>query len=480
MKSLLKIGIHLVLLTSLFLFASCSKKLVPQAPQLSQTDFKLDSLPDSEFNIPIQVNLKPIYAAAEKNINTVYTSANWPNDWITEDCATRYKYHFRRGPLQFKASGLSLSLGFTGYYQIIGSTRACVGGSVLSPWTPACRCGFEEGERKVSVAFNNSISLSPDYKIRLSIQRMEPVALDKCSVCFWGQDITPVVLNGLKEELDLAKKAIEDSFSVVDLKPKFNEVWKTMNEPFGLYGLGWLHLNPKQFRINNIYAKNDSLNIFLGLSARPIISLEKSKEINPPLPNLGPLNMKTGFSIFLDAVLNYDSLSNLVTQRLKNQQFDFNKGPVKKIFIINEIQLYGEHNEKLVIKIKFGGTDEGIVYLTGQPVYDNASRQMEIKNLDFDLRTKDLLVKSAGWLFNRKILSEVQKYSVFDLGAYIDSAKTTLNSQLNQQIMKGVFSYGIVNKIDLLGIYPLKKHLVIRSNLGGNLTIKVASIDFSL
>jgi hypothetical protein len=471
---------YFFLLTAALFFVSCSKKLVPETPLLAHTDFKLDSLPNSEFNIPIQVNLKPVYAVAEKNIDTVFTSPNWPIDWITEDCGTRYKYHFRRGPLQFRASGLSLNLGFTGYYQIIGSTRACVNGVVLSPWTPACRCGFDEGERKVSVAFNNSISLSPDYKIRLSIRRMEPVAQDKCSVCFWGQDITPVVLNGLKEELDLSKKAIEDSFSIVDLKQKFKEVWQKINEPFNLYGLGWLQINPQQFRINNLFAKNDSLNVFLGLSARPVIRLEKPKPTNTVLPNLGPFNTNSGFNIFLDAVLNYDSLSRLASLRLKDQRFDFSKGPVKKIFIIRDIHLYGEHNEKLVIKINFGGTDEGVVYLTGKPVYDTATKKMEIKNLDFDLRTKDLLVKSAGWLFNRRILNEVQKHTVFDLGAYIDSAKTTLNKQLNTELIKGIFSYGAVDDIKLLGLYPLKEHLVIRSNLSGNLTIKVSSIDFSL
>lgn len=106
-----------------------------------------------------------------------------------------------------KVSGMSMNLGFTGYYKIIGSTRVCVSGTVISPWTPACRCGFgSEGERRVNVSFTNSLSIQPDYKVKLGIVRNEPQPLDKCEVCFWGQDITKQVMKGLIAELDASKK----------------------------------------------------------------------------------------------------------------------------------------------------------------------------------------------------------------------------------------------------------------------------------
>lgn len=473
----IKDWIILILISSL---NSCSKNLVPEKPVLSDTEFKLDSLPFSEFNIPVQVNLRPVYAMAEKSIEQEFNSPNWPNDWIQPDCATRYKYRFRRGPLQFRASGLSLALGFTGNYQIIGSTRACVGGTILSPWTPPCSCGFEEGERRVNVSFNNSIAFMNDYKVRLNIETMEPVPVDKCNICFWGQDITKTVMNSLKEELELAKQAIDDSFGTVDLAPRFREIWNQLNKPINLAGLGWLQVNPQQFRLNNLFARNDSLNLFLGLAARPVIRLNKPDVITKPLPILGPFKTNTGFNIFLDAVLNYDSLSNILTNKLRDQQYEFDKGPVKKLFIVKKIQLIGQDNEKLVIRLDFEGSDKGTIYLTGKPVYDAEKRIMQFSQLDFDIRTKDFLVKSAGWLFNKKILNEIQRYSIYDLGSYIDSSMVTINQQLNREIMPGIKSLGKMNQLVLLGLYPLKDNLVIRSNISGDLTIKVESIGFSL
>ena len=87
---------------------SCSKKIIADKPSLPRTDFKMDSLPESEINIPIQVNLRPLYLMAEKSVDTAFFSPNWPDGWVQDGCDTRYKYRFRRGPLQVKTVGPSL------------------------------------------------------------------------------------------------------------------------------------------------------------------------------------------------------------------------------------------------------------------------------------------------------------------------------------------------------------------------------------
>ncbi|MES1218547.1 MAG: DUF4403 family protein [Bacteroidota bacterium] len=464
----------------LFLLSSCSHKINPERPVLSQTNFKLDSLPNSEINIPIQVSLKPFYEMAEKTVDTVFTSPNYPEDWVQEGCDTRYKYEFRRGPLQMKASGTSLNLGFRGYYKIIGSTRVCVRGTVISPWTPPCKCGFNETERQVNVSFSNSVTVSPDYKVKINIKRNEPQALDKCEVCFWGQDITKDVLKGIANELDAAKEDMEVSYGTIDLRSRFQQLWDQLNKVYNIYGLGWLQMNPQKIRINNLFVQNDSLNVFLGLSAKPVISFEKPASVSTIVPNIASFSKMQGFNIFADALLNYDSLTNILNQQVAGKQFDIDKGPVKKTFIIKECKLYGSGNEKLIIKVNFTGTESGVIYFTGKPLYNKETHILELADLDFDIRSKNALLKVADWLFSKKISSGIGRYAKFDLSAYIDTAKINLNQQLNQEWIKGIRSYGNINTIDLSGIYPLSKSLVIRTNCTGNLSVKVESVNFSL
>ena len=476
----MKKGGNVICFLVLLFMVSCSHKINPERPLLAYTPFKLDSLPDSEINIPIQINLKPVYTMAESQVDTLFTSPGYPDGWVQNGCETRYKYSFRRSPLQMSASGLSLNLGFTGYYKIIGSTRACVASAAVTPWTAPCRCGYDEPERRVNVSFSNSMAILPDYKVRMTIKRNEPEALDKCEVCFWGQDITGQVLNGLKTELDFAKAELEKNYGLIDLKPRFQQLWNYLNQPYNIYDMGWLQVNPQRIKINNLYAKDDSLYVYLGLSARPVIGFEKPVAQTSAIPSIGNIGRREGFSIFLDALLNYDSLSNIVNRHVANKEFDFNKGPVKKKFIIRDCQLYGTGNEKLIIKVNFSGTDNGVFYLTGKPVYTKETRILEIKDIDFDIKSKDALLKTSEWLFSRRIINEISRNTRFDLNEYIDTAKVRINEQLNQEWIPGISSAGLIDEIDLIGIYPLNHSLVIRSNCSGHLSVKVESIDFSL
>lgn len=470
------ISVLATILFSVIFYSSCSRKIIPDKPFLSQTNFRFDSLPESEINIPVQLNLKPVYSLAEKNIDTIFTSPNWPEDWVTMDCATRYKYYFRRGPLQLAASGQSLHIGFLGYYKIIGSTRVCAGSAVLSPWTPPCRCGFEEGERRVKVNFINTVSVLPDYKVKMSIKRLEPEPMDPCQVCFFGADITSQVMKGMKDELDLAKKAMEDSFGIVDLKPIVQQLWNKLTPSYNLYGLGWLQLNPQKIRLNNLFARKDSLNVYLGLTARPVIRFEKPMTGTTLVPGLSDFSHYPGFNIFLDAVLNYDSLSTLLNNKIKDKRFEL-EGKGNKYVIIKDSRIYGTGSEKMIIKIWFAGSNEGIAYFTGKPVYDEEKRQIEIREIDFDVKTKNLLLKTADWLFSRRITNEIGKYAKFDLSGYVDSAKLLMNQHLNREWIRGVKSTGLMENLTIIGFYPLSDHLIIRSNASGSLAVKVDAID---
>ncbi len=472
-------GILLFISVLCFNFVN-SQKINPANPDLSPENFRLDSLPNSEINIPIQISLKPVYQLAEKSVDTLFTSAGYPDGWVQEGCDIRYKYVFRRSPLEMKAIGTSLHLGFTGYYKIVGSTRVCVGGTVVSPWTPPCRCGFNEGERKVKVSFNNTLGFQPDFKVKLAVKRNEPEPQDKCEVCFWGQDITKQVMKGLTTELDLAKADLDKNYGTVDLKPRFQQVWDQLNKVYNLYGLGWLQINPQSIRINNLYALNDSLNLFLGLSAKPSISFERPVEKSSWVPNISVYGKRPGFNIFLDAVLSYDSLSAIINQKVKGLEYSFKKGFVRKKFVIEECKIYGGGFEKLIIKVNFSGTNNGVIYLVGKPVYKKDSRSIEVEDIDFDIKSKNVLLGSADWLFDKKITKEISKAAKFELSSYIDTAKVTINQQLNQEWRKGIRSYGNINEINLIGIYPMQKHLVLRSNCEGSLSMKVESIDFSL
>jgi len=460
-----------LLLLVWFTAASCF------AQSQTPTGIKIDSLPESQIDIPIQINLKPIYGLAESNVDTVFTSPGYPDDWIQSDCATRYKYHFRRSPLSMNMNGTTLSLAFMGYYQIVGSTRACASGTVLSPWTPACKCGFDEPERRVNVSFTSTFKLQRNYVLNSTIVRNEPKPIDKCSVCFWGQDITDEVIKGLKDELDASKRSMDSAYGKFNLGPYMQQAWNMLNEVYAIPGAGYFSLHPKKIRMENIYAKNDLLNINIGISATPVISFAKPEVEHSMVPALANGNSPGGFNIYLEAALQYDSLSNVLNGYLVNRRFDVGEGVFKKHIIIQHTTVTGDENGNMNIKADFTGSFDGTAYFIGKPVYNAEKRSIEVQNLDYDLKTKNLFLKTAKWLFSQKILNELKHYTSFDLAQYYDTASKTMNDWLNREWTKGIKGNGAVTDLKLTSVYALPQHLLIRSNCVGKLNVIVSELN---
>jgi hypothetical protein len=440
----------------------------------------IDSLPESRIDIPLKINLKPVYVIAEKNVDTVFTSPNYPNAWVQSDCTTRYKYRFRRSHLQMTMNGTTLNLGFTGYYQIIGSTRACAGNTVLSPWTPSCRCGFDEPERKVKIGFISTFSLLPNHTLLTRITRNEPKAQDKCEVCFWGQDVTNSVMNGIKAELDLSKKAMEDSFGKFNLRPYMQRAWNMLGEVHYLPGVGYFSLNPKSLRMNQINAKNDLLNINIGLTATPRVSFAKTETIPSLIPDLETTANPGGFNVFLEAALQYDSLSKIMNGMMRDKKFDVSEGLFKKTIVIKETAVSGDEAGNLRIMVNFTGSFNGTVFLTGKPGYNEEKKSIEVQDLDYDLQSKNLFLKTAKWLFNKRIIGEIKKYSSIELTQYYQQAGSSLNEWLNKEWMPGIKGSGMVQELNLISVQALPQHLLIRSNCQGKLSVEVTQINIGL
>ncbi|HEY6954841.1 MAG TPA: DUF4403 family protein [Flavisolibacter sp.] len=460
-----------------FLFLATVLALKSFSQDKTSSGIKIDSLPESQIDIPIQINLRPIYALAEKNVDTVFTSPNYPDGWVQSDCATRYKYHFRRSPLTMSMNGTVLNLGFMGYYQIVGSTRACVNGAVLSPWTPACRCGFDEPERRVNVSFSSSFQLLPNYILNSRIVRNEPKPIDKCSVCFWGQDITTEVLNGLNDELDASKKSMDSAYGKFNLRPYMQQAWNMLSDVYAIPNVGYFSLHPNKLRMENINAKNDLLNISIGISATPVVSFEKQLYPISPVPNLTNTNNPGGFNIYLEAALQYDSLTNVLNGYLVNKKFDVGEGILKKHIIIQHTNVSGDDNGNMNISVDFTGSFDGKVDFVGKPVYNPEKKTIEVQNLDYDLKTKSILLNTAKWLFNQRIINELKSYTSFDLTQYYDTASKTLNDWLNREWTKGIRGNGSVTDLKLTSVYALPPHLLIRSNCIGKLNVVVSDLN---
>lgn len=462
----------------LLLSIACGRKNIAEKPAMLNTSLALDTLPLSDIDIPIRINLKPLYAIAEKTVQKEYTTPNYPRDFVVENCDSRYMYKFRRGPLQFSGQGNQLQFGFTGYYIIAGGQRICSGtGSdriPVTPWSPTCTCGLSEGERRVNVSFTAGMQITPSYHIIPAIKTNEPKPIDKCTVCFWGQDITQTIMDRLRAQLEESRKGMQDTMMKMDLRPQFQKVWDMLNAIQPVSNYGFLQINPQQIRVSQLSVDKDTLRLSLGISARPRMVQTRPVEIRTVIPDLSVGQNRRGFSIYTDALLNYDSLSNLLQTAMYKKRIDA-EGSGKYI-IVEKVQVYGSNSAMLNLKMQFSGSISGTFYLSGKPVYDQ--KQLRLENLDYDIQSKSMVVKTGEWLFNQRIMRELEKSTRFDVTAYEKMLLDKINAQFNREVYKSILMNGSVQHISIEKIYPFADQLVVRFSSRGDLEILVKELSF--
>ncbi|HET7898168.1 MAG TPA: DUF4403 family protein, partial [Flavisolibacter sp.] len=164
---------------------------------------------------------------------------------------------------------------------------------------------------------------------------------------------------------------------------------------------------------------------------------------------------------------------------LAGKRFDLTDGLLAQHIVVQQVSLAGNEEGKLLIKLDFTGSFNGTAFFAGKPTYNAAAQTLEVQDLDYDLQTKNLLLKTAKWLFNKKIESELKKASTISLSAYFETAQKALNTYLNQEWAKGIKGSGSVKDLHLVSAQALPQHLLIKTACSGNLSIQVSEPDLA-
>jgi len=127
----------------------------------------------------------------------------------------------------------------------------------------------------------------------------------------------------------------------------------------------------------------------------------------------------------------------------------------------------------LHIKVDFSGKKKGTIYLTGTPSFDAEKQRISFPDLEFDVKTKSALIKSAKWLFDKKITNMLRDAANMELSEYLDEFKVTVDESLNGEVDTGVWMNGAVDDIKIDYIYPREDALFMRISSKGTLGIKM-------
>jgi len=165
----------------------------------------------------------------------------------------------------------------------------------------------------------------------------------------------------------------------------------------------------------------------------------------------------------------YNSINKLLAQNLKGKEIQLKKEKIK----IDSVLILGATNQKLSFKVHFSGKRSGVMYFAGTPTFDKEKQIISFPDMDFDIETKNVLLKSATWLFDDLITSKIREFAVYDISKDLNSNKKMIEKELNRELDKGIRMETKLKSVRIDQIIPLKEELWIVTNLEGELGIKL-------
>ena len=257
----------------------------------------------------------------------------------------------------------------------------------------------------------------------------------------------------------------------MDIKFEANKAWKLLTEPIAIGNYGFLYANPNSIDIQELTFNSTYANIELALGLKPILTSNLQSNTTPKkeLPKLSKVTDNKGFNLALDIYAQYDSLSKIITTEIKGTEIEIKK----KRVVFNSFKIYGADQNKLNFEIEFSGSKNGHLYLNGTPTFDKNTQTISFPDLEFDLKTKSALLKSAKWLFSEKITNELRKSTIFNVENSLVTIKKSLNKEINRGFEPSLLLKGSIDKIEIESIYPSFNELILRINSSGQVSLEL-------
>lgn len=232
-------------------------------------------------------------------------------------------------------------------------------------------------------------------------------------------------LDGYAKEID---KTIASSF---DLRTYAEKGWQMMFNPFKLPGgyQAWLAMTPYSVSLLPVKGNKGFIRFQLAVATDVECLLDKKPSSGKvsALPSLQPLEMPDDtFRINLLTDIPFPTIERLTMEEVRDSLYTFGSRKLR----FESFRIYGS-NQQLVIETNVKGSINGTLFLTGTPVFHAADTTLRVQNLKFDLKTRNLMMKSAKWLFNGKIERSLTEAIAIPFNSNVLGIEKELSAFLN-------------------------------------------------
>jgi hypothetical protein len=173
--------------------------------------------------------------------------------------------------------------------------------------------------------------------------------------------------------------------------------------------------------------------------------------------------------LHLRTIASYDSINRFLIRDFDTQQISISP---KKQILINKVQILGPQAERLVLAIEFSGSKKGVFYLVAEP-YIDIDQHLRMRKVDFEIKTKSVLLHSAKWLLDAKVKEQIEANLDVDLSPILKESQKSIEKQINGEISKGVWLNGNITELRVEQLQFSSAYFIIDFELSGHLKLKI-------
>lgn len=314
--------------------------------------------------------------------------------------------------------------------------------------------GHKETEFSLRIRFISKMHISPDWQVltETTVDSYDWITEPVIKVAGFNLPVKSMVSRTLSRNFEKITQAIDEQVgNTIDLKKYVRQAWDLARRPVELsrdYNT-WLVVVPTGFVMTPLVVKNNIIRSTIGLRGYTQTITSATPPVIVPAPQLPDLQVvekiPNAFRVGLISKVSYQEAARLAKAEFVGKTFSFSNG--RYVVEVTDIDLFGQ-NEHLIIKAALKGSMTGTIYLRGIPHYDPVSKNLSLKNLDYDLDTRNVILKTAGWLLQGKFSAMIERSFVFPMGEQINEAQSSVQNMLSHtDLAKGITLKGTLEEI---------------------------------
>lgn len=449
-------------------------RLNPTAPKANYTNSNMDVRTDaliSTVNVPVAISL----ADVERQLNTQVSGLIYEDNTFDDDAGgTPFMTKvWKRGPISVKAGMVQGDSLF--YFNVPLKIWAKAGKKVL---------GFmQSGETtfEIDLRFATRFSIEKDWTVNTKTTADGFDYITKPTVRVVGIDIpiTRLVSKAITNNLGTITQTLDKQVrEKIDLKTPVLRAWNLIREPYSVSDefRTWLQVVPRRVLITPLRFEQGEIRTTIGLEGHTLTTVGAKPAVRPvtDLPDLTVVStVKDDFRVGIIGEATYPEVAELAKKQLVGKSFNFSTYSIT----ITDLDLYGQ-NENLIIKAGISGSVSGDIYLRGQPYYDVQTRSVTLRNLTYDLETRNLLQKAASWLLKSTLAKTLEKNLTFPVGDQIDAVRQSIQERMaNYPLAKGVMLSGKIDQVSPDQVYLTPTAMVAVVHANGKVNVRVQGLE---